>query len=438
MDITVTGLGYLGLVHAAALAEMGHHVLGMDTDTEKIRQLRAGTVPVHEHGLQELWSEHVDAGTLAVTGDAADVAAHGNVHFLCIGTPVDGSGVLTQLFDAAGTIAGHLPAGSSHLFVGKSTVPPGTATELQLFLQASASDVDVDVAWNPEFLREGSAVSDSLYPDRQVFGVNSVHAEHVLKEIYRAEYTIDPPAFPFRIIVTDVTTAELCKLACNAFLATKISFMNAMAPYAQKTGADIRTVSEIMGMDSRIGSGYLQPGLGFGGGCLPKDLMILENDAELNAAYPLRKLIRAVDAINCYRRRDVVNLARERLGDLEGKHVTILGAAFKPGTDDIRESSGLFLAETFNSHDAVVMIHDPAVRKSVHIPKHGKYPYLWAHAPAATAVDGADLVVLATDWPEYGKLDPSELNPRRKLIIDGRYFLDPVKWRAAGWEYHVI
>ncbi|HEV2353926.1 MAG TPA: nucleotide sugar dehydrogenase, partial [Puia sp.] len=413
MRITVTGLGYLGIVHSVAMAELGHHVLAMDIDKARVKTLSGGTVPVSEPGLQEMWARHLISGNIHVTLDEADLPHWGNVHFMCTGTPVDDSGKaeLSYIFEAVEALAVKFPENSDHFIIGKSTVPPGTGKLLLNVARREAPDsAYVDVAWNPEFLREGTAVSDSLYPDRHVFGVSNHRARIVLEEIYKncASRAGDP-------VITDVQTAELSKLAANAFIATKISFINAFSDLSAETGASAEDLSKILSLDTRIGPG-MRPGLGFGGGCLPKDLEILMDVCTHNKGYPLNRFIRQVQSVNLLRTERARELAYNILGSLQDKKIVILGASFKPGTDDIRESPGLHLARSLSECGADVTVCDPLVKSSPGFRNFGFIPN------AMFAMGGADLVVLATEHPEYARIDPLRLSPG--TIIDGRFALD--------------
>lgn len=429
MKITVTGLGYLGVVHCATLAEMGHIVLGMDVDVTKVEHLKNGGTPFTELGLEELLKKHTADGALTFTDDPAVVGEFGKIHFICVGTPVPATGLpdMSYLFSAVENLAPHLH-GSENLIIGKSTTPPGTAAKL-LAAARRLAPYDVDVAWNPEFLREGSAVYDSLYPDRLVFGVNDVDAETTLNQIYSS---LIPKA---KVVVTDVRTAELAKLAANAFISTKINFINGVAQYCEQADANVQDIAKILGLDKRIGSGSLKPGLGYGGGCLPKDLQMLIHEADEHNARRLSALLKAGSRINAWRREQVITLAGQLLKDeppihpmldFTGRQITILGLSFKAGTDDMRESPALYLAHTFAQHGASVVTHDPAAR----------YPgFLQCQTPEE-AIEGADVVILATEHTEYDKIDPFAFPPGK--IIDCRYVLDRRRWENAGWDYHEV
>jgi UDPglucose 6-dehydrogenase len=429
--LTVLGTGYLGMTHAACMASEGFDVLGVDTDAEKVARLNAGDVPIFEPGLEELVRSGLESGRLRFTTSHGEAAEFGDIHFVCVGTPQrrDGHGAdLSQVNSCIDALAPRLTRPC--LIVGKSTVPAGTAVALAARVAAAAPAGDsAEVCWNPEFLREGHGVQDTLSPDRLVIGVRSARAEELLRQVYAPQLATGIPMF-----VTDLATAELAKVAANAFLATKISFINAVAEVCDKAGANVTVLSDILGADARIGSAFLRPGLGFGGGCLPKDVRaFLARAAELGAGDALA-FLREVDAINLGRRTGMVNLACEVAGgSIAGKSVGVLGAAFKPGSDDVRDSPALDVAQILHGMGAEVTVYDPAASENA----RKVCPELKYTDSAIGAATGADVVLLLTDWPEFGKLDPAELGAvtASKTIIDGRYMLDPAAWRAAGWHY---
>jgi UDPglucose 6-dehydrogenase len=429
--LTVLGTGYLGMTHAACMASEGFEVLGVDTDAEKVARLNDGDVPIYEPGLEELVVDGLRSGRLAFTTSYERAAEFGDVHFVCVGTPQrrDGHGAdLSQVNTCVDTLAPLLTRPC--LIVGKSTVPAGTAVALAARVAATApAGESAEVCWNPEFLREGHGVHDTLSPDRLVIGVRSARAEAVLRKVYAPQLAAGIPIF-----VTDLATAELAKVAANAFLATKISFINAVAEVCDKAGANVTVLSDILGADARIGSAFLRPGLGFGGGCLPKDVRaFLARAAELGAGDALA-FLREVDAINLGRRTGMVNLACEVAGgSIAGKAVGVLGAAFKPGSDDVRDSPALDVAQILHGMGAEVTVYDPAAAENA----RKVCPELKYTDSAIGAATGADVVLLLTDWPEFAKLDPAELGAvtASRTIIDGRYMLDPAAWRAAGWHY---
>jgi len=429
--LTVLGTGYLGMTHAACMASEGFEVLGVDTDAEKVARLNAGQVPIFEPGLEELVQEGLRSGRLAFTTSYDQAAEFGEVHFVCVGTPQrrDGHGAdLTQVNSCIEALAPKLTRPC--LIVGKSTVPAGTAVALAARVAAVAPvGESVEICWNPEFLREGHGVQDTLSPDRLVIGVRSAHAEAVLREVYAPQLAAGIPMY-----VTDLATAELAKVAANAFLATKISFINAVAEVCDKAGANVTVLADILGADRRIGSAFLRPGLGFGGGCLPKDVRaFLARAAELGAGDALA-FLREVDAINLGRRTGMVNLACEVAGgSIAGKSVGVLGAAFKPGSDDVRDSPALDVAQILHGMGAEVTVYDPAAAENA----RKVCPELKYTDSAVGAATGADLILLLTDWPEFAELNPAELGAvvAARNIVDGRYMLDPAAWRSAGWRY---
>lgn len=429
--LTVLGTGYLGATHAACMASEGFEVLGLDTDAVKVARLNSGDVPIFEPGLEGLVREGLAAGRLAFTTSYERVADFGDIHFLCVGTPQrrDGNGADLSQVDAC--IAALAPGLSRPcLVVGKSTVPVGTAAALAARLSRIAPVGEgAEVCWNPEFLREGHGVADTLKPDRIVIGATSERAEALLRQVYARQVEAGIPVF-----VTDLATAELAKVAANAFLATKISFINAVAEVCDKAGADVTMLAQVLGADPRIGSAFLRPGLGFGGGCLPKDVRaFLARAAELGAADAL-KFLREVDAINLGRRTGMVNLACEVLGgSVAGRSVCVLGAAFKPGSDDVRDSPALDVAQILHGMGAEVTVYDPAATHNA----SRAWPELSYAGSALEAATGADVVLVLTDWPQFAALDPGELGAvvAARNVVDGRYVLDPAAWRAAGWHY---
>ena len=432
--LTILGTGYLGATHAVCMAELGFEVLGMDTDAAKIASLAAGRVPFHEPGLQELLEKNLASGRLRFTTSYAEVAEFGDVHFLCVGTPQKKGEMAADMTYVDAVVDGLAPLLTRPCLVaGKSTVPAGTAERLAVRLAELAPvGADAELAWNPEFLREGFAVEDTLTPDRLVFGVQSDAAEARLREAFAPVLAIGTP-----VVVTDLATAQLVKVAANAFLATKISFINAMAEVCEATGADVVTLSKSLSYDTRIGGRFLQAGLGFGGGCLPKDIRaFMARAGELGVDQAL-SFLREVDAINLRRRARTVDLARELLdGSLAGARVAVLGAAFKPDSDDIRDSPALDVAATCQRQGATVRVYDPAAMDNA----RRQHPEL-VYSPTATeALTDADVVLHLTEWAEFRDLDPTEVktlvaNPN---VVDGRNALDPVRWRDAGWTYRAL
>jgi UDPglucose 6-dehydrogenase len=429
MRISVIGTGYLGTVHAAGMAELGFEVVGVDVDRSRIEALSQARMPFYEPDSQPLLERHV-GGRLRFTTDVTEVA-DADVHFVCVGTPQRRDSLaadLTYVDAAVDAIIPHLKDGA--LVVGKSTVPVGTAQRLAARIErATPESVGAELAWNPEFLREGLAVQDTLHPDRLVFGVTSERAERVLREVYAR--TIEQDGTP--VVITDLPTAELVKVAANSFLATKISFINAMAEICEVAGADVTKLADAIGHDDRIGRKFLNAGVGFGGGCLPKDIRAFAARAgELGAGQSVAFLAE-VDAINLRRREHVVNLVRSHLGSVAGRRVAVLGAAFKPNSDDVRDSPALSIAGALHLSGAQVSVYDPqAMGNAARV-----FPTLQYAESVAEAVQGAEAVLHLTEWPEFRDLDPVQLaaSVARPLVIDGRNCLDAPAYRAAGWTY---
>lgn len=426
MRISVIGCGYLGAVHAAAMSSLGHDVVGIDVDAAKIDALRDGRPPFFEPGLPELLSAQVSTGRLAFSTDIS-AAAGARVHFIAVGTPqrADGNGADLRFVDAAvDALLPHLAAGD--VVVGKSTVPVGTAARLaERVLERGAL-----LAWNPEFLREGFAIKDTLHPDRLVYGVREERDSVVetLDSVYAA--TIADGTMRF---VTDFATAELVKTAANAFLATKISFINAMAEIAEVTGADVAELADAIGFDARIGRRFLNAGVGFGGGCLPKDIRAFQARAEELGVGSSVRFLEEVDKINLRRRSRVIEVAADLLGGtLVGKRVAVLGLAFKPDSDDVRDSPALDIATRLHQAGAHVVATDPEAIENSRL----RFPTM-VFGSFDEAVDGADIVLLLTEWALYRELDPAALRERvaSPLIVDGRNVLDADAWTAAGWTY---
>jgi UDPglucose 6-dehydrogenase len=432
--ITVLGTGYLGTTHAACLAEMGFEVLGVDVDSARIDALNDGVLPFYEPGLESLLQSGLKSGRLSFTASYAEAAAFGDVHFVCVGTPqLNGSygADLSQVDSCIATLGPLLDRPC--LVVGKSTVPVGTAQVMaERLSRISSAGLACELAWNPEFLREGHAVEDTMRPDRIVAGVTSASAEAALREIYAGPISSGTP-----FLVTDLPTAEIVKVAANAFLATKISFINAMAEVCEVTHADVTKLSEALGLDPRIGSAALRPGLGFGGGCLPKDIRAFMARAEELGVDQALSFLREVDAINMRRRARMVDLARELAGgSLRGQTIGVLGVAFKPDSDDIRDSPALDVAATIHDLGAAVTVYDPAAL--VHARR--MHPELSYADSMTDAVKGADVTLLLTEWQEFREADPKELAQMvaRRNIVDGRNSLDADRWRAVGWTYRAL
>jgi UDPglucose 6-dehydrogenase len=436
MKISVIGCGYLGAVHAAAMAELGHEVVGIDVDAKKIELLAAAHPPFFEPGLPEVLASATASGRLRFSSDISD-ARGSQVHFVAVGTPqTQGSYAADLTFvDAAfESLLPHLSEGD--LVVGKSTVPVGTAARLAELIDGSGTGARL--AWNPEFLREGFAVKDTMSPDRLVYGVGRVGASaghldqrsvDVLNEVYAKAVDDGTP-----VVVTDYATAELVKVSANAFLATKISFINAMAEIAEVTGADVTQLADAIGYDSRIGRRFLNAGVGFGGGCLPKDIRAFSARADELGRGESVAFLKEVDAINLRRRQRVVDLVIESLDDEPyQKKVAVLGLAFKPDSDDVRDSPALDVAVQLHGRGAFVVASDPEAIENA----RRLNPQLTFEQDVSTALAGADAVVLVTEWKAYRELDPVALRSvvRTPVIVDGRNCLDADAWRAAGWTY---
>jgi UDPglucose 6-dehydrogenase len=434
MKITVLGTGYLGATHAASMAEMGFEVLGVDVDPAKVDALSRGELPFHEPGLGELLRKHVDTGRLRFTTSYEEAGAFGDVHFVGVGTPQRAGSFAADMryVDAAvGSIAA--AATKDCVIAGKSTVPVGSARRLADLARASARDgVDVSLVWNPEFLREGYAVEDTLTPDRMVLGAEDAAAEAVLRRVYARQLEAGVP-----LIVTDFETAELVKVAANAFLATKISFINALSELTEAVGGDIRTLADAIGLDERIGRKFLNAGVGFGGGCLPKDIRALRaRAAELGVEQSVRFLAE-VDDINVRRRGHTVDTVTQMLGgSVVGKQVAVLGAAFKPDSDDVRDSPALDIAARLHSIGAEVAVYDPEANANA----AQRYPRLDYVDSLEAAVTGAEVVLLLTEWAEFRSMTPEQLAPLVAVpqILDGRNVLDPERWSAAGFTYRAL
>ena len=431
MKISVVGCGYLGAVHAACMAELGHDVLGIDVDDTKVAALSAGRAPFYEPGFEELLTRALGTGRLRFTTTPGDDLAGVDLHFIAVGTPQSDTGAadLSYVDAAVATLLAGAAPGS--VVVGKSTVPVGTAAHLADRL----AERDIALVWNPEFLREGFAVADTLHPDRIVYGLSADSARAELGRARLDEVYARLLADGIPQIVTDYVTAELVKVAANSFLATKISFINAMAELCEATGGDVTALADALGHDERIGRRFLGAGVGFGGGCLPKDIRAFVARAQELGVHDAVSFLREVDAINQRRRDRVVDLALRSLGDqLSGAKVTVLGAAFKPNSDDIRDSPALDIAHRLHMLGAQVSITDPTALDAA----ARRHPDLVTEPDTHQALRDADLVLLLTEWAEYVELDPSEVATwvRRPAIIDGRNALDPARWRASGWDYH--
>jgi UDPglucose 6-dehydrogenase len=434
MKMSVIGCGYLGAVHAAAMVELGHEVVGVDVDERKVAALRAGRAPFYEPGFADLLTTALASGRLTFSASVAD-AAGCRVHFLCVGTPQKHGEYAADLRFVQAAVESLLEVlEPGDLVVGKSTVPVGTAAQLAELVRGKVPGALV--AWNPEFLREGFAVQDTLHPDRLVYGLptggEGETSERLLDEVYAPIVAHGTPK-----VTTDYATAEMVKTAANSFLATKISFINAMAELCEATGADVKQLADAIGYDDRIGRKFLNAGLGFGGGCLPKDIRaFMARAGELGADQALT-FLREVDNINMRRRIRMVELAREVCdGSLLGKRIAVLGAAFKPDSDDIRDSPALNVAAQLQLQGAVVRVTDPAAVDN----SRRQWPQLDYAATPEEAAERADAVLVLTEWRQYCELDPVAFGTlvRQKRVLDGRNALDREAWTAAGWAYRAL
>ncbi len=434
LRVTVIGTGYLGATHAVCLAELGCEVLGVDRDAVKVARLVRGEAPFYEPGLADLLRRHTRTGQLRFSTTVTEAARFADVHFLCVGTPQRPHGLAAStdyLVQVVDELVPHIDRDS--LLVGKSTLPVGTSELLAARASRLARcGVAVEVAYNPEFLREGHAVQDSLRPDRIVLGVATTGAEKALREVYAPLLDDGVP-----LVATDVATAELVKLAANTFLATKLSFINAMAQLCDAVGGDVVTLAQALGYDARIGGEFLNAGLGFGGGCLPKDLRATMASAVEQGADDVFALLREVESINAHARRRVVDIAVAVCGgSASGRRIGVLGAAFKPGTDDVRDSPSLDVAAQLTAQGAHVRVYDPRANgNAAALRPDLKY----AHG-LCEAVRDTEVVLLLTEWPEFLDADPRSLMSlvRKPCIVDGRNALDAERWRAAGWTYRGV
>ena len=434
--MTVIGTGYLGATHAACMAELEHEVLGVDVDEDKIAVLQSGKVPFFEPGLPEVLERNIDAGRLGFSTDYDEAAQFANVHFLGVGTPQRRGSYAADMTYVKAVITDLVPKlRGEHVIFGKSTVPVGTAAELQELADGLAPEgTRMEIAWNPEFLREGYAVHDTITPDRIVIGTreSESRAEELAREIYAQPLAQDTP-----FIATDLQTAELVKVSANAFLATKISFINAVSEICEIAGADVVALADAIGIDKRIGRKFLGAGLGFGGGCLPKDIRaFMARAGELGADQALT-FLREVDAINMRRRDRMVDMSKEAFnGSLLGHRVTVLGCAFKPNSDDVRDSPALSVAGSLSLAGAAVTVYDPEGMENA----KKVFPTLDYAADTETALREAELVILATEWEQFKELDPNEAGELvdNKRIIDGRNVLDVAAWSNAGWKIQAL
>ena len=430
MKITVIGLGYLGATHAVAMAKVGHQVIGVEPNQQKIDSLVQGKAGFFEPGLDEELAKQIAAGRIEFKLAHDESSREADVHFICVGTPQTPGSMAADtryLESAIRDVAPYLR--SDALVVGKSTVPVGTAVKLTAQLAQATGFDQPNLAWNPEFLREGTALEDSLNPDRLVIGVTNERSEELLRKVFAPMIDAGVP-----FLVTDLATAELVKAAANAFLATKISFINAMAEIAEVSGADASQLAKAIGYDERIGNKFLRNGVGFGGGCLPKDIRALMARAEELGVGESVAYLHEIDKINLRRRDRVIQLLKAELGNLSGKKVLILGAAFKPDSDDVRDSPALAIALLAKGEGADVVVHDPVALHGVAL----KHPELHLEQDLAKAFIDADALVLATEWKEYRELDPTSVSVRNKFIIDGRNVLDVAKWQQAGFRVSAL
>jgi len=430
LKLSVIGTGYLGATHAACMASLGFKVIGYDTETSKIELLSKGKVPFYEPELEDLLAEQIKSGRLTFTTNIDDLA-DADVHFICVGTPqIKGGNAadLKYVDSALEAIAKIVKPGG--LVVGKSTVPVGTATRLRnrlLELNPKA-----DLAWNPEFLREGFAVEDTLRPNRLVVGVVNDSAEKILKEVYASNLKENTPW-----VRADLPTAELVKVAANSFLATKISFINAMAEICEAAGGDVTVLAKAIGYDPRIGSRFLQAGIGFGGGCLPKDIRAFMARAEELGAKQAVEFLKEIDAINLRARQRIIELVRKDLSEnLQGKKVAILGAAFKPDSDDVRDSPALDIAAQIQAAGAVVIVHDPKAIANA----QKRFPALQFAEDINSTLKDAEIVLHLTEWKIYREINPAEVKSLVKsaIMIDGRNALDRELWQSAGWKFRAL
>jgi UDPglucose 6-dehydrogenase len=434
MRITVIGCGYLGATHAAAMAEFGHEVLGMEIDPVKRSALAEGQVPIYEPHLSEMLRKNVDSGALRFTDSYAEIAAFGELHFVCVGTPQQAESLaadVSQVETAISGLAPHLDRPA--LVVGKSTVPVGTAARMSARLaELAPAGGEAMLAWNPEFLREGFAVQDTLHPDRIVIGVQDGRAEKVLRDFYAPMIDDGAP-----VVVTDYASAELVKVAANAFLATKISFINAMAEVCEATGADVVDLADAIGYDARIGRRFLNAGIGFGGGCLPKDIRAFVHRAGELGVEDAMTFLRHVDDVNQRQRERVVHIAKAMVGgDLSGARIGVWGAAFKPDSDDVRDSPALWISGQLHLSGARVRVYDPRASTTA----AQSFPTLTYADSAIEACRDADLVLHLTEWPEFLEITPADLEGvvSRPVLFDGRNVLDLDAWRSAGWTTRAL
>lgn len=429
MRMSVIGCGHLGATHAACMASVGHEVIGVDIDEDKASLLNSGKGWFHEPGLDPMLAENIEHGRLRFTTNFAEAAEFASIHFIGVATPghADGSYDLSQIHAALSSLAPHLRGDC--LIIGKSTVPPGTAANLQAMIDnmLRPGQARVEVAWNPEFLREGRAVEDTLRPDRIVVGAASAEATATIREVYQPLTEVGIP-----LVLTDLVTSELAKGAANAFLATKISFINAMADICAATGGDISALAHSLGLDPRIGQAFLKAGIGYGGACLPKDVRGLGAFARAIGARSATTLLSTVDQVNASRSAQAVSLVVQAVDGVAGKHVTIWGATFKAGTDDVRDSAGLQIADRLRSLGAVVTVYDPMGSGNA----LAAYPEFAYADSALSAAAGTDVIVVVTAWPEFAMVEPAQIAEvvRDKVVVDACQGIQAAGWYAAGWR----
>ncbi|MFM5905356.1 MAG: UDP-glucose dehydrogenase family protein [Micrococcales bacterium] len=427
MKITVIGLGYLGATHAIAMAELGHEVIGIEANPQRLSDLQNGMIPFFEPGLDDALARVLKKGNIVFQAEHTESSLEADLHFLCVGTPqLPGSYAANTEYLQQAVVALAPFLREDAVVAGKSTVPVGTSAQLSALLEKHAG-FRPHLAWNPEFLREGTALEDSLRPDRIVIGVNDDRSAEVLRKVYEP---ITDHGTPF--LVTDIPTAELVKVAANAFLATKISFINAIAEVAEVSGADAVQLAEAIGYDERIGNKFLRTGIGFGGGCLPKDIRAFMARAEELGVGSAVAFLDDIDGINKRRRKRVVDLLQQELGDLAGKKILVLGAAFKPNSDDLRDSPAIGVAKLIHAEGAKVVVHDPISLHHV----NSQHPELGTEQELDRAAVDADAIVLATEWNDYKEIKPAQLGEKvaNKLLIEGRNSLNVAAWQAAGWR----
>ncbi|HEX4472448.1 MAG TPA: UDP-glucose/GDP-mannose dehydrogenase family protein [Nocardioides sp.] len=434
MRITVIGCGYLGATQAAAMADLGHEVLGMEIDPDRRAALERGEIPMYEPHLAELLGRAVESGQLRFTDSYAEVAAFGEVHFVCVGTPQQQEGLAADVSQVEAAMTGLAPhLDRPTLVVGKSTVPVGTAERMAAVItELAPAGAEAMLVWNPEFLREGFAVQDTLQPDRIVLGISDARAEKLLRDFYAPMIAHGAP-----VVVTDYATAELVKVAANSFLATKISFINAMAEVCEATGADVVALADAIGHDARIGRQFLNAGIGFGGGCLPKDIRAFVHRAGELGVEDAMTFLRHVDDVNQRQRERVVHVVSSMVdGDLADARIAVWGAAFKPDSDDVRDSPALWIAGQLHLRGAGVRVFDPRANDTA----SRVFPTLEYADSAVDACRDADLVLHLTEWPEFREVTPADLEGvvRRRRLFDGRNVLDVDAWRSAGWTVRAV